>query len=862
MGQRAAGFSKKKPEVVKATFASVSASDIIRAPAPVVILAVPLDLAALLVPYKRQGRLSLRVEGVPQQARLSTGRNNGDGTWSLASDELEELNFLAPEELCRDRSLTIRIMSFDGSSATTLKVMDFPLSTEAPAPQAEIADAIPAPAPIPEPVQAPAPAPAPVATQVPTPAPAQVSAPATVAADPADLAQLQRLHDELAQMRAILVLRDSELAETRQQADGARTELGRTAADLNERLAVVSEQAARDIEQLRTAWTEEQDSRNREAAAAQLSSRTELDQRLSAASAQTAQEVEKARKTWQAAQDAAVAELKAGAEKRLAEERERLQTESRGALAAAEARWKTEEVARLAAAEAAWRTQSERALAEATKQRQGAETALANAVVPARKNEIELERIRKELAETQAVLHTRDGELAKQRSDGEQSLQRAKLDADAALLNAKAAWKTEEVSRLTNAEAVWKSKSDAALADAMAKRATAELALAEARIRADAVASDGKSEEELERLRKELAGAQTTLGARETELAQLRGETEQARQRGQQDSQSALTDAKAAWKAEEASHLAAAEAAWREKSDAAMADATARFEAAERALAEARSKNAGKARSNDDGYVDRMRGELTALQNVLVGREAELAHARASIEQLRGQYWPEAKSGRVGGWDLGGPEEQVFRRANLRLVRDVVVVVSLVMSLVLFWPRLVTFIPDSWKANIIGLTGGFGLSVEEAPAPVKEAAPAAAAAATAQPQTALVTKSVNMRATASPSAAIVAKLTRGAEVTILEKQGSWTRVGISGVNPLEGWVFSSYLKDAAAPQPIAAPAPTPAPVAPPRPAHASAVKTAPAATAVAEPAAAAQSAPAEAASVPAAPAASAPEPQQ
>src|SRR5258707_14966607 len=89
--------SSKKAEAVAPAFASVTAADIIRA--PVVQKTIPLDLAALLAPYKRHGRLTLRVERMPQRAKLSAGRNNGDGSWSLASDELEDLNYLVPSNL-------------------------------------------------------------------------------------------------------------------------------------------------------------------------------------------------------------------------------------------------------------------------------------------------------------------------------------------------------------------------------------------------------------------------------------------------------------------------------------------------------------------------------------------------------------------------------------------------------------------------------------------------------------------------------------------------------------------------------------------------------------------------------------------
>ncbi|MEO8301973.1 MAG: hypothetical protein ABI608_09275, partial [Rhizomicrobium sp.] len=113
--------SSKKTEAVAPAFASVTAADIIRA--PVAQKTIPLDLAALIAPYKRQGRLTLRVERIPQRAKLSAGRNNGDGSWSLASDELEDLNYLVPSNLSGGHELAIRIMSFDNAAAHTLKVV-------------------------------------------------------------------------------------------------------------------------------------------------------------------------------------------------------------------------------------------------------------------------------------------------------------------------------------------------------------------------------------------------------------------------------------------------------------------------------------------------------------------------------------------------------------------------------------------------------------------------------------------------------------------------------------------------------------------------------------------------------------------
>jgi hypothetical protein len=92
--------------------------------------AIPLALAPLLLPYRKHGKLSLRVERMPQRARLSHGRNNGDGSWSLASDELEDLEYLAPEGSDGADTLSIRIIGLS-QGGTTLAILDVPVSPAA-----------------------------------------------------------------------------------------------------------------------------------------------------------------------------------------------------------------------------------------------------------------------------------------------------------------------------------------------------------------------------------------------------------------------------------------------------------------------------------------------------------------------------------------------------------------------------------------------------------------------------------------------------------------------------------------------------------------------------------------------------------
>jgi hypothetical protein len=89
--------------------------------------AVALDLAPLIAPYRRRGRFTLRIENLPQGARLTAGRNNGDRTWSLALDELDELFYVPPENLADDHVLALRLVAREEGNASTLALIELPL---------------------------------------------------------------------------------------------------------------------------------------------------------------------------------------------------------------------------------------------------------------------------------------------------------------------------------------------------------------------------------------------------------------------------------------------------------------------------------------------------------------------------------------------------------------------------------------------------------------------------------------------------------------------------------------------------------------------------------------------------------------
>ena len=106
-----------------------SRADAAKASAPAISFgrAIALDLASLIAPYRRRGRFTLRIENLPQGARLTAGRNNGDRTWSLALDELDELFYVPPESMTDDHVLALRLVAREEGNAFTLALIELPL---------------------------------------------------------------------------------------------------------------------------------------------------------------------------------------------------------------------------------------------------------------------------------------------------------------------------------------------------------------------------------------------------------------------------------------------------------------------------------------------------------------------------------------------------------------------------------------------------------------------------------------------------------------------------------------------------------------------------------------------------------------
>ncbi len=194
--------------------------------------AIPLALASLLSPHKGRERLSLRVERLHRQARLSRGRNNGDGSWSLWPDEVDDLAYLLPEDVDEAHTLAIRIISLDGG---TVAMLDYPI-----APGDTLSGSAPA-------------------------------KPGSVA-NPVDDTEVRSLRDELAMLKASIADRESALSETQRKTEHDCAERYRQTvetklaaarsawdAELGERLAAAAEQAVANLESSRGAWQAEQD---------------------------------------------------------------------------------------------------------------------------------------------------------------------------------------------------------------------------------------------------------------------------------------------------------------------------------------------------------------------------------------------------------------------------------------------------------------------------------------------------------------------------------------------------------------------------------------------------------------------------
>lgn len=842
MAQRGTA-SSKKAEAAPPAFASVTAADIIRA--PVTQKTIPLDLASLIVPFKGQGRLTLRVERMPQRAKLSAGRNNGDGTWSLASDELEDLAYLVPSNLSGGHELTVRIVGFDNSTAQTLKVV--PLAI--PAWDNDADDAAPA---------------------------ENVVRSSAQAHDPI-------LHNELSKMQSMFAVRDSDIAELRAALSQANAQkeselaAARTAweAELNQRVAEVAVQARADADKKQQGQT------------LQAAALEKIAQELNRSQSQAEERLEAERRTWQAQTEHRIAEeasrlraetdqqfdaerkaWQAQADRKIEEERNRLKAESERQLESERGRWhaevqqklvdefcrsKTETDQKLEAERRQWQAEAEqraaselsRVKAEAdqkleaerqnwhrqTEQRIADEWARVKTEADQRveaerqlwqaqasnSGEVERHRLLAEAGERLVAEQKRWQDQTEERLAAErqrwQSESEQRLEAErqnwannsrSAALEAEARWKSEETVRASAALAQWQQQSAQLLAAESDKCRKLEAALAAALAQpASAPIADGGNAQ-TDHLCQELAALQGALPERDREIAGLREEMNRQRQ----DSEAALAAAQV-WKSGEETRTQALVAEARAQAQDAIAAAVARAENAERALAQA--ANAAEAQGQpadtprwDDAYIDGLRRDISTLRSALASREVELGHARAALDQARVQQVV-SRPGNAPIRRFAGPgeeQEETPRSAKQSLVRDFAIMMGVLVPVILAYPYVAVYLPDGLRSGIATVTGGLlSVRVEPLPAAPRPSAPVAAAPR----PTATVTRSANIRSAPATTGTILVTLPRDAMVVVLKVEGNWTQVEIPAKDAAgksqQGWVFSTYLKSPAAPKP-------------------------------------------------------------
>ena len=696
--------------------------------------AIALDLGPLLAPYRTRGRLAIRVEQMPPLARLSAGRNNGDNSWSLGSDELEALNFQPPPGFDQPHMLAIRIILHDSAGASTAAVLDYEISPDG---------AIPAAA---------------------TP---------NAAMDAEAAAQLQRLQEALAEMGDRLDQRETALAAAKEDAEAARMALELAREDWEK-------EEARRLAEAKAGWQKEADAALGRAQTTAEHSRAAGESELRALKDELA-----GLRTELAAREAALAEMRAAQTKT---ERD-AEAGRREALRKAEECWKAEEETRLATAKAAWQKETEAALAEA---HAAADDARAS-------GDAEQRRVTDELTRLHKAANTRDAEMTRLRAtmiNAEAAAARAQREA---LAKAEERWKSEEAARFQAAEAAWRAEMEAAAAartgDEDAAHREAEqreaLAAAETEWKAQSARELAALQARCEHAEAELESRAVQTAADAAELGRLQGEWRAAQDslagRDRELERLRATATKAAAPAPSTQAVNAIEAA--------LEDATARYEAAEAALADLRRRTGPRAATD----MALLRDEVETLQTMLSHREEELARLRVAADRWHEYQEQEAAAGltrnakRKPRRYVNDDEPQAPRKGGL--LRDLALVVAVAVAGVLFTPKIVAALPYEWQAELPAFLqpaqddGGDATVTAPATAPAPPPAPA-------RPM-ALIIHGVNLRAGPTSDSKVIQTLNRGTTVEEIGQQGGWyhvrTLAKADGGAAVSGWVYKTYL---------------------------------------------------------------------
>ncbi len=755
--------------------------------------ATSLSLRPLLTPFKGRGRLFLRIEKLPQRATLSAGKRNSDGSWSLASDELDDVTYQVPPQAAGDHVLTIRVTALEGGEATTLKVLDFPVSFRTPA--------------------------APVANET--------------------GAGQHGVASQLGHMQSLIALREAEMGLLHAQLEQEQRERARDAGLTEQRLQSAFDQRfdqtahrhQQELEAQRTALQSKiaeltaripaQSEKDRDAEIIRQHLQKDFDQRVTKAAVQHQQELEAQRTALQTKIAELTARIPAPGEKEHDAEliRQQLQKDFDQRLAQGLAQGLAK-----AAGQHQQELESERAvlgaqIAELTsripapgeKERDAEiirqhlqkdfDERLASAALQHRQ---ELEAERAALKAEIATLIARADASERQLQEEQQSRQGAQqaaqtealsqqqledirraaaAEAEENLRSARERWNADLIRAVQQAREDWSREQDGVLetlrgqherlvAGEREKVAILEAALAKAPLQPDG--SDHNATV-LQSLSDQLLAAGRALADRERELEGAQVQLAEAQLAKAQSAQALLESERAAnggqaekllqqergnWKVEENS-LREQLSTLQAQAETQIASLTARCREAEARTNRASWGTAVK----DKARIDALTLEVQSLRTALAKQASAPAHHANGGFQTAASLEERKEAG----------------RSKKALLRDFGIAVFCITPLILLYPQVKSFVHDFMS--------------DDPPAPMAAATPKSAPVA-AKAHMATVVRGVNLRKTASAKADVVFTLKKGAEVEILSASGKWTEVGVKGQDGAQtrGWVFNTYLQ--------------------------------------------------------------------
>jgi large repetitive protein len=95
---------------------------------------IPLTISTSLTDTDGSESIQITIQGIPEGASLSSGVDNGDGSWTLSSADLEELSFIPDPQFSGQLELEVIATTTDGSSVATsegsIQIDVYPIESE------------------------------------------------------------------------------------------------------------------------------------------------------------------------------------------------------------------------------------------------------------------------------------------------------------------------------------------------------------------------------------------------------------------------------------------------------------------------------------------------------------------------------------------------------------------------------------------------------------------------------------------------------------------------------------------------------------------------------------------------------------